>query len=112
MKIAYLFVAPVVMIAMAITTISAADTFTGVITDTMCGAKPHSMMSKGHTDAECAKMCVKGPHEYALLNGANVLKLSDQKAAAKFPAQKVKVTGAYDEKTKTIKVTSIEPDND
>jgi hypothetical protein len=57
-------------------------------------------------------MCVKGPHEYALLDGTNLLKLSDQKAAAKFPAQKVKVTGTYDEKTKTIKVTSIEPDND
>lgn len=111
MKIAYMFVAPVMMIAMAIATAGAADTFTGIITDTMCGSKPHSQMSKGSTDAECAKMCVKGPHEYALLDGTNILKLSDQKAAAKFPAQKVKVTGAYDEKTKTIKVTSIEAGN-
>jgi hypothetical protein len=111
MKIAYLFVAPVMMIALAVATASAADTFTGIITDTMCGAKPHSQMSKGSTDEACAKMCVKGPHEYALLEGTNVLKLSDQKAAAKFPAQKVKVTGAYDEKTKTIKVTSIEAEN-
>ena len=90
---------------------AAADTFTGVITDTMCGAKPHSAMSKGKTNAECAKMCAKGPHEYALLRGTEVVKLSDQKAAAKYPAQKVKVTGAYDEKSKTIKVASIEPEN-
>src|ERR1700704_3999596 len=82
---------------------SAAETFTGVITDTMCGAKPHTMM-KGHTDPECIRMCVKGPYEYALLEGNNVMRLSDQKASAKYAAQKVKVTGAYDEKTKTIKV--------
>jgi hypothetical protein len=36
---------------------------------------------------------------------------ADQKAAAKCPAQKVKATGAYDEKTKSIKVTSIEAEN-
>ncbi len=70
------------------------------------------MMMKDHTDAECVKMCAKGPHEYALLDGNTVRKLSDQKAAAKFPAQKVTVTGAYDEKSKTIKVASIELAND
>lgn len=88
--------------------VSAAETFTGVITDTMCGAKPHTMM-KGHTDPECVRMCVKGPHAYALLDGTNVIQLSDQKVPAKYAAQKVKVTGAYDEKARTIKVVSIEP---
>jgi hypothetical protein len=85
-----------------------AETFTGVITDTMCGAKPHTMM-KGHTDPECVKMCVKGPHVYALLDGTNVMRLSDQKVPAQYAAQKVRVAGSYDEKAKTIKVTSIEP---
>jgi len=88
--------------------VSAAETFTGVITDTMCGAKPHTMM-KGHTDPECVRMCVKGPYTYALVDGTSVVRLSDQKVAAKFAAQKVRVAGAYDEKTKTIKVVSIEP---
>jgi hypothetical protein len=82
------------------------QTFTGVITDTQCGAM-HGM--KGHTDADCVKMCVKGPSQYALLDGQRVLKLSDQKTPAKFTAQKVKVTGVYDEKSETIKVTSIGP---
>src|ERR1700733_6052766 len=100
----------IAVLALAVTiSVAKADTFTGVITDTMCGVKPHSMMSKDHTDAECVKMCAKGPHEYALLDGTNVLKLSDQKTAAKYPAQKVKITGTYDGKTKVIKVTSIEP---
>jgi len=85
----------------------AAETFTGVITDTMCGAKPHTMM-KNHTAPECVKMCTKGPYVYALFDGATVMKLSDQKTSARYAAQKVKVTGTYDEKSKTIKVASIE----
>jgi hypothetical protein len=83
------------------------ETFTGVITDTMCGAQ-HTMM-KDQPDDKCIKMCVKGSSEYALLDGQTVYKLSDQSKPAKFAAQKVKVTGKLDEKTKTIKLTSIEP---
>lgn len=84
-----------------------ADTFTGVITDTMCGAK-HEMM-KNQPDDQCVKMCTKGESAYALFDGKHVIKLSDQKTPAKFAAQKVKVTGTLDSKTNTIKVTSIEP---
>ncbi len=72
--------------------LTAADTpqtLTGVITDTMCGAK-HTMM-KGAPDADCVKMCVKGSDTYALFDGKRVWKLSDQKTPAKFPAMKVKV---------------------
>ena len=69
-------------------------TFTGVITDTMCG-RTHGMM-KAPSDEVCVKTCVKGSGEYALFNGKNVLKLSDQKLPAKFAAQRVKVIGAYD----------------
>ena len=90
--------------------LSAADaprTFTGVITDTLCGAS-HAMM-KAQSDASCVKLCVKGSGQYALFDGQNVLKLTDQKTPAKFAAQRVKVVGAYDEKSKTIKVSSIEP---
>lgn len=83
------------------------ESFTGVITDTMCGAK-HTMM-KDQPDDKCVKMCVKGSSEYALFDGKNVFKLSDQSKPAKFAAQKVKVTGTLDRNTKTIKVTAIEP---
>ena len=84
-----------------------AETFTGTITDTMCGAK-HTMM-KDQPDDKCIRMCVKGSSEYALFDGQTVLKLSNQSKSAKFAAQKVKVTGTLDEKTKTIKITSIDP---
>ena len=39
-----------------------AETFTGTITDTMCGAK-HTMM-KDQPDDKCIRMCVKESSEY------------------------------------------------
>ena len=85
-----------------------AATFTGKITDTMCGAR-HGMV-KGQPDDACVRTCVKNTSaQYALYDGQTVMRLSDQKNPAKFAGQNVKVTGTYDEKSKTIKVSSIEP---
>jgi hypothetical protein len=91
--------------------VAAADqqTFTGVITDTMCG-KEHGMVA-GQPDHKCIAMCVKGTSsQFALYDGKSVLKLSDQKTPAKYAAKHVKVTGTLNEKTQTIKVSSIEPE--
>lgn len=91
--------------------LTAADqqTFTGVLTDTMCG-KAHGMLP-GQPDDKCIAMCVKGTSsQYALYDGKSVLKLNDQKTPAKYAAQHVKVTGTLNEKTQTIKVSSIEPE--
>src|SRR5215831_16839960 len=98
----------ILAIAGTLSAAKAPETIAGVITDTLCGPQ-HNM--KGHSDADCAKMCVKGSGQYALFDGQRVLKLSDQKAPAKFAAQRVKVTGIVDEKANTIKVTSIEAVN-
>ena len=84
-----------------------AETYTGVITDTMCGAKAHTMF-KGRPDPDCVRLCVKGPYVYALRDGDSVRKLSDQKTSARYAAQRVKVTGTYDAKSNTIKVTAME----
>ena len=65
-------------------------------------------MLPGQPDDKCIAMCVKGSSEYALNDGTEVLRLSDQKSPAKFAAQRVKVTGTLNEKTKTIKLTTIE----
>ena len=89
---------------------NAPSTFTGVITDTLCG-RTHGMM-RAPSDEACVRMCVKGSGEYALFDEKDVLKLSDQKLPAKFAAQRVKVTGTYDEKAKRIKVASMEPARD
>jgi hypothetical protein len=95
-----------IMVLAAVTVGAKADTFNGVITDTMCGANHNRM--KNHPADQCVKMCAKGQSSYALYDGTNVLKLSDQKTPAKFAAQKVKVTGTLDTKNNTIKVSSIE----
>jgi hypothetical protein len=69
-------------------------------------------MMKDQPDEECARMCVRDTSsQYALFDGKQLLRLSDQKTPAKFAAKKVKITGAYNEKTKTIKVSSIQEAN-
>ena len=56
-----------------------AETFTGVITDTMCG-KGHKAMNIV-PDEKCVRDCVKlnKSYKYALYDGKNMYKLSDQK---------------------------------
>ncbi len=82
-------------------------TFTGVITDTMCG-KDHAHMNLQPIE-ECVKQCVKaGKDKYALLTNGKLYKLSDQKTPEQFAARQVKVTGILYEKTGIIKVDKIE----
>jgi hypothetical protein len=50
---------------------------------------------------------VKQGSKYALFDGKNSYVLSDQKTPEQFAGQKVKVTGALNEKTKILKVDSI-----
>lgn len=84
---------------------AATQTFTGVITDSMCGAN-HAMM-KVTPDAKCVVECVKHGSKYALYDGKNAYVLSDQKTPEQFAGKKVKVTGTLFEKTKILKVDSI-----
>lgn len=88
------------------------QTFTGIITDSMCGAN-HAMMSI-KPDEKCVRECVKmNPKKtkYALMVGKEVYALSDQQTPEKFAAQKVIVTGTLFEKTKVLRVDKIEPAN-
>jgi hypothetical protein len=90
--------------------IAADQTFTGIITDSMCPAGDHSDM-KSKSDAQCVVECMKGMKgmKYALYDGKNTYILSDQQKPEKFAAKKVTVTGTLDAKTKTIRVTTIAP---
>jgi hypothetical protein len=86
----------------------AKQTFTGVITDDNCYNGDHSRMRMGPTDAECTKACIDAHGAlYVLYDGKNSYTLSDQKTPEKFAAQKVKVVGTLDAKTKLIHVESI-----
>jgi hypothetical protein len=85
-----------------------AQTFTGVITDSMCANGNHSVMRMGPTDAECTRACVEAHGaSYVLYDGKSAYELSDQKSAEKFAGQGVRVTGTLDEKAHKIQVDSI-----
>ena len=75
-------------------TLTAADkaqTFTGKVSDTMCGAK-HTMA--GLSDADCTRECVKAGSDFALVVGDKVYTLKGDKAAIdKFAGQQATVTG-------------------
>ncbi len=94
--------------ASAMLAAGATQTFTGVITDSMCG-KDHKAM--GVTpDSKCVRDCVRADpsrYKYALYDGKSVHILSDQRAPERFAAQKVAVTGVLDQKTNTIRVEKI-----
>jgi hypothetical protein len=85
--------------------IAGAATFSGVITDTMCG-KSHAMMGV-KPDSKCVLDCVKQGSKFALYDGKEVYVLSDQQTPAKFAGQKVTVTGTLNATTKILKVDSI-----
>ena len=93
----------ILLISGALALAAAPKTFTGVITDAMCG-KDHSMMGV-KPDAKCVTECVKEGSKYALVVGDEVYELSDQKAPEKFAAKKVNVKGTLN--GKTIQVESI-----
>ena len=96
---------------LAVAVLSAApgkQTFTGIVTDSMCDKGDHSQMRMGPTDAECAKACnTDHGSAYVLYDGKNAYILSDQQTAEKYLAKKVTVTGTLDAKSTTIRMDSI-----
>ena len=84
------------------------QTFTGVITDSVCATGDHSRMRMGSNDAECTIACVQSHGaQYVLYDGKESYTLSDQQKPEKFAGKKVTVTGTLDAKPKTIQVDSI-----
>lgn len=79
--------------------------FTGIVTDSMCGAN-HSMMHVT-PDAKCVRDCVKARSKYVLFDGKIVYPLSNQQEPAKFAAQRVTILGTI--KDGVIEITSITP---
>lgn len=103
-------IATLAMLAVALLTAQGpAKVYTGVITDTMCGAD-HAHMGIS-PDEKCVRECVKAGKQwkYALLTPDKKMHvLSDQAAPEKFAAKKVKITGVLYEKTGILRVDKIE----
>jgi hypothetical protein len=82
------------------------QTFTGTVSDAMCGAK-HMMEGKG---ADCLRACVKQGSKYALVVGDKVYTLDSKDKSTldqldKLADQKASVKGTVD--GDTIAVTSV-----
>ena len=95
-------------VALSLAAAQPSRTFTGIITDDMCTRGGHAAMGMGPTDAECALACVSAHGaSYVLYDGKNVYTLTDQKTPEQFAAQRVRVVGTLDSKTRTIHVKSM-----
>jgi hypothetical protein len=93
-------------LGLTLTASAKGKSYTGVVSDTMCGAK-HQMPGD---DASCTRMCVSKGSKYALVVGDKVYTLdtTDKAALATLDKQagaKVTVTGT--EKDDTITVSSV-----
>jgi hypothetical protein len=81
---------------------------TGMVTDSMCGAKH---MSSGN-DAACVRKCVKGGSHYALLVGEKVYPLAGQdEVLNKLAGEAVNVSGMVSPDG-VIKLASVQPTGD
>ena len=108
-KLGYFVMALILGGALALSPASAASkgkTFTGTVSDAMCGAK-HDMQGD---PASCTRACVSKGSKYALVVGDKVYTLdtSDKDALSTLDKQAgahVKVTGT--EKDDTIAVSSV-----
>ena len=73
---------------------AAAKTLTGVVSDSMCGAKH---MAKDKSAAECTRECVKGGSDYALVVAGKVYPLKGDKAEInKYAGQRATVKGTLE----------------
>lgn len=97
----------VLVIVLTVSLLYAAESsWTGVVSDSHCGAK-HNKASKAAENC-VENMCVKGGSEYVFVNGADnkVYKLSPQDKLKGHGGHEVKVTGTVE--GDTINVKSVE----
>jgi len=109
-------------LAGSLTLFGADKTFTGKISDSMCGAD-HSAMTKEHQkegqvsgqsarsdkDHECTLACVKSGGKYVFVTGGKVLDIENQDFAGlqEQAGHTVKLTGEMSADAKSIKVSKV-----
>jgi hypothetical protein len=81
------------------------QTFSGVITDSHCGARH---MDSKSSASDCAQMCVRNGSSYSMVDGdRNYVLAGKATGLGQFAGQRVSVTGVLS--GSTIKVTSVSP---
>ena len=80
---------------------SAGQTYEGLITDTHCGAKHKASIAKGAAD--CARICVHGGAQFALIDGEKAYVLNGDLALLKrIAGQRARIVGALSGNTITV----------
>jgi len=88
-------------------------TFSGEVMDSQCATEGShdAMMARNHAKnaQECALICAKNGSFVLFDAGTNtVYQFDDQQKPMRFAGQRVRVTGTYDEPSKTITIQSIQ----
>ena len=92
-------------LAGAFAVVAQQQSFTGVVTDSMCGAMH---MAKDKTPAECTQMCVKDGMKYALAVEKKVYTLEGQEPElTKLAGQKVTVKASLKGETMTVESVAL-----
>ena len=88
---------------------AADQTWTGQISDAMCGKSHGEMGSKKMSDKECTLMCAKSDGSYVFVTDGKVFKIANPNAKGieEHAGETVKLTGTA--KGNAITVTNIEP---
>lgn len=88
----------------------AAQTWTGQISDSMCGANHAAMGDMGKNPKECTAGCVKGGSKYVFVANGKIFEISNQSFAdlGKAAGQAVGLTGDLHSDGKTITVSKLQ----
>lgn len=83
----------------------ARQSFTGALSDSMCGAKH---MMPGKTDAECTRECIKANSKYALVVDKKVYTLvGPQTELLRLAGKRVRVDGEQSDDTISVKSITL-----
>src|SRR6266852_1989209 len=95
-----------------LTSLAAERTWTGKISDSMCGASHKAMEHGGKktNDHDCTVTCVKGGAKYVFVSQGKVFDIANQDFAGleEHAGHTVKLTGDLQADKKTIKASKIE----
>ena len=99
------------LMLMVLTSLAAEQTWTGKISDSMCGVSHKAMEHGGKkTDAhECTVACVKGGAKYVFVSQGKVFDIENQNLAGleEHAGHTVKLTGDLQADKKTIKASKL-----
>lgn len=98
------------VILAALPLLAAPQTWTGQISDSMCGANHAAMGDMGKNPKDCTAACVKGGGKYVFVSNGKVFEIANQTYGelSKAAGQDVSLTGDLAPDGKTITVSKLQ----